>query len=206
MRAVRQMRPQDAYNCGLYSIWMAIESLTGVDDTLISAIERKARIFSNSAGGLFRYYEIVKIIHSMGRGAKAVNFHDRTSFLNGLRLHFNHAILIAYSFYGLDGRAQAPDVAASSAHWSVADRLDAEGNYVRLANPHGNWTWVSTDNIVRANLDLRNGSFYWNDFVRQHAATPLFQQQTRLYTTGAQDLQTRTREETDLGGYFIAVS
>lgn len=204
MRPVLQLRTQNAYNCGAFSIWMALESLHGVNDNLITAIEKKAKAFSNSAGGLFRYYEIMKVILSLDYNAEAVSFHDRTSFINGLNAHANDAILIAYSFYGLDGRVQSEHVAAGSAHWSVADRC--EGGYVRLANPHGNLKWISVDTIVRANLDLGNGSFHWAEFVGQYENTPLFNQETALYTTSAADLRNRVHEQTDLSGYFIAIS
>jgi hypothetical protein len=206
MRPVLQLRPQNAYNCGVYSIWMALESIYGVDNALLPLIEAKAKTFSNSAGGLFRYAEIIKVIRSLGYGAKAVSFHDRISFFNGLNANPNAAILIAYSFYGLDGRAQAPDIAAGSAHWSVADRLDANQDYLRLANPHGNFNWVNVDVAVNANLSLSGGKFFWQQFVNDEGESQLFADQTNLYTTDAADLVARGHEETDLGGYFIAIS
>lgn len=204
MRDVPQIRAQNAYNCGLYSLWMALESLSGVDNALIKKIEDKGVRHSDSMGGIFNYLTIERIVESLGYRARRVHFHDRLSFVNYLNVHANDAILIAYSFDARGGQQLEADSAANSAHWRVAERFG--GDFLRLANPHGVRNWVKISDIVSANLQLKEGNFNWRKFVDDSKDDDLFKRQAKLYKNNPEELRKRGREKIHLGGYFIALS
>ena len=103
MRPVPQVRTQNAYNCGSYSLWMALESLTGQDDALIKKIEDKAVRNSDSMGGIFNYVQMERIIEALGYSCRRVKFHDVDSMNDALDNHTNDAIIIAYCYDMLFG-------------------------------------------------------------------------------------------------------
>jgi hypothetical protein len=205
MRIPPQIRTQDAYNCGLYSLWMALESVSGVDPGLGRKIEDAARRLSDSVGGIFHGLTMCDMIEFLGYRAKQVPFHDVASFVRGLNVYATNAILVAYTFDTRFGGVAAPDDAAQSAHWSTLTQLDAHQTYVRVANPHGVYNWLRVDDLVRSNLQLRGGRFAWKPFVQTVGASAMFNQQAKKYKNSPRELSLRGRQTIHLAGFFIAV-
>lgn|GEM_PF-4128982 len=206
MRIAPQIRQQDAYNCGLYSIWMAIESLTGADASLITKIKHFASIYSDSMGGLFNFVQMERIIKSLGYTARMVRFHDVVSFTRNLDNHHNDAILLAYSFDARLGKQFDPDTATSSAHWSLLERYDHTQEYIQMKNPHGNLIWVTIEDICSANLQMDGGRFNWSGFVAEEQGLHLFEQERNKYKNTVEELTSRGRAKIQLSGYFIAIN
>lgn len=205
MRIPPQIRTQDAYNCGLYSVWMALESISGADAGLGRKIEDAARRLSDSVGGIFHGLTMCDMIEFLGYGAKQVRFHDVASFVRGLHVHVADAILMAYSFDTRFGGVAAPDVAAQSAHWSTLTRFGAGETYIRVANPHGVYNWLGVNDLVRSNLQLRDGRFAWRPFLQAEGAGAMFNQQATKYKNSAHELSMRGRQTIHLAGFFIAI-
>ena len=205
MRPVPQVRTQNAYNCGSYSLWMALESLTGQDDALIKKIEDKAVRNSDSMGGIFNYVQMERIIEALGYSCRRVKFHDVDSMNDALDNHTNDAIIIAYCYDMLFGGGLNGAEAGDSAHWSVLTGRPAAGS-LSLANPHGELRNVSTNNMMLANKALKDATFNWRAFVEDNKDDALFKKECTKYKNNAQELTKRGRMKLTLGGYLIAVT
>ena len=202
MLPVPVIRPQTAYNCGTYSLWMALESLQGRNDGLIRKIEDKAKMYSDSMGGIFNYVHMERIIQQLNFNCKKVQFHDQQSFNNALQNHPGSAILIAYSFSLLFPLAVGGDP-GDLAHWSLLTGLN--GANATIANPHGEAQQFPVALLLQANLALKTGTFNWKVFVENNQDDPLFQQELKKYKNDISELNKRGRSSIYLGGYFIAI-
>ena len=131
------LREQDAFNCGLYAVWMGIEALTQqVDDTLFARIETSARS-SARMGAIFQYEHMEHIITNLGYKAEKVPFHDVTSFVQALDQHQQDAILMPYSMVAVNGYGEplTPNEATEAAHWALLEGFDTTKTLLRLADP-----------------------------------------------------------------------
>lgn len=204
MLGVPVIRSQNAYNCGTYSLWMALESLQGRNDTLIQKIEQYAKMYSNSVGGIFDPVTMERIIEGLQFKCKKVRFHDQQSFITALNNHQNSAIIIAYSFYLLFPLAVGGKP-GDLAHWSVLTNLNANNATATIANPHGAYQEFPLELLLNANLALKQGNFNWKIFVEDNQNDPQFVQELKKYKNDINELKKRAIQRIDLGGYFIAV-
>ncbi|MEL6537175.1 MAG: hypothetical protein AAFQ98_17270 [Bacteroidota bacterium] len=211
MRNIVANRAQTAYNCGVYSLWMALESISGRDNDLIRSITHYAKMYTDSMGGIFNNVHMERVIEALGYSCKKVGFHDVGSFVRNVNNHQNDAILLAYSLDMLDGdELPANTEPGDSAHWSVLTRLNQQGNNATIANPHGWDEDCDLGLLVNANTALKNSRFNWKTFVNAQLANPegsaQFEREMKLYKNTKEELVKRGRQDIHLGNYFLAIN
>jgi hypothetical protein len=206
MLEVPVIREQNAYNCGTYSLWMALESIQReADDELIRKIEHGARIYSDSMGGLFNYVHMERIIIFLGFQCRKVRFHDIDTFCRYLNRYQECAMIVAYSYYLLFPSVSGGEV-GDLAHWSVITALREEEQLVEIANPHGERQNFPINLLVNANLALRQGTFNWKKFIDKSEGDLLYEQERKKYKNETSELKKRGRQRINLGGYLLAIS
>jgi len=217
MRAVPIIRLQDAYNCGVYSLWMALESVTGQDDSLITNIENRAHKYAHYVGGLFDFRTIEKILTDLGYKCTRVPFHNVSTFNAVLDKHQNSAIAIAYDYYKLfpserplnntntSTPTPAPYDVGSATHWSVLTARSGR-HALELANPHGTTHQIVTENIVNANLALKGATINWREFTKTEKNDADYKREKRKYHTTDAKLKQMGRMNLALNGFFVAIT
>jgi hypothetical protein len=115
-----------------------------------------------------------------------------------------------YASDAIDGTHYDPDDAAQDAHWSLLEGWDTTGRQLRLANPDGGkYDWVSLENLVSANLQLKGGCFNWPSFIEScrgdEVLEPILREQAPKYKTTLAELQKLGKERVFLDGYFVAI-
>lgn len=210
---VPTVREQDAYDCGLYSIWMAIEAVAGTAmPDVIHRLMDRAQELTGDLGGLFSFSNLEKIVRAVGYEATRVPFTGQLDFVEKLRQHDGDAVLIAYDCLVADPGSEelAGMGSGDRAHWSVISHFNEEKQILTVANPWGKKQYYRVTDIFGANIDLSDESFDWEKFARgqdeEETTRRFFELQAAKYGQDPEAVRLRAKQALDLGGYFVTIA
>lgn len=206
---------QDSYNCGIYSLWMAMESVAnqGIN---INALKNASKTTASNWGGLFSTFAVYKLVSAydiMNAGTKFDCLIKDFTDINSLRnLIINspqtEALMIAYDCTtALVGVGPQEANAADGAHWSIITQFNMATSDVTLANPWGRNDNIPLARLFAANTRLNRTVFdTLTFFSNQGLQDPAYQVAQSIYSGVMPHHRQLARTSLDLANKLVVIT
>lgn len=215
---------QNACNCGLFCIRMAIESLNPPNLPTPAQYDLAAENAGSKVGEIFDFATMQNIVTNLGHTAQRIAFTNIIEFRQAIIQSGTNPTLIAFSNYSYrEAMGQYPGALPHTqrGHWAVITDFNQANLQLTMVNPNGgNPQYISLNKMFTANqqmADNGNPQFDWSSFVGRHynsMATPnkyhlAFTapgQIARTITGVLGNIQFNPMQNLDLSGYIVVIT
>lgn len=215
---------QNACNCGLFCIRMAIESLNPLNPPPLAQYDLAAENAGSKVGEIFDFATMQNIVTNLGHTAQRIDFTNIIEFQQAIIQSGTNPTLIAFSNYSYRA-AMGQDPGAlphtQRGHWAVITGFNQVNHQLTMVNPNGGiQQHINLNDMFAANqqmADNGNPQFNWSSFVgrhynsmvtpnKYHLAFTALGQIVRTITAVPGNIQFNPMQNLDLSGYIVVIT